>query len=156
TLAHRRVWHLALINLTWQIGGYAIVFWMPQGVKSLSNVYSNTFVGILVMIPYLAGLIAMILVSRSSDRKLERRYHAAIPAVVAGTALILLGPTKLPSLSIALWSAAVMYMGLEGPFFALPNEFLAGSSAAAGLALINSIGAFGGVVGPSIVGAAAS
>jgi ACS family tartrate transporter-like MFS transporter len=59
-LAHRRVWHLALISLTFQIGGYAINFWIPQGVRSLWNLYSNTVVGILVMIPYLAGLFAMI------------------------------------------------------------------------------------------------
>ena len=45
------------------------------------------------MIPYLVGLLAMVLVSRSSDRRMERKYHAAIPAEVAGIALLSLGAT---------------------------------------------------------------
>src|SRR5215831_11678421 len=105
-LAHRRVWHLAFISFTYQMGGYAINFWMPQAVKSLSTLYSNTVVGVLVMIPYLAGLVVMILVSRRSDRRMERRYHAAIPVIVGGTALILLGVTNSPMLSMALWTLA--------------------------------------------------
>jgi ACS family tartrate transporter-like MFS transporter len=83
-LAHPRVWHLASVLFTFDIGLYAMSFYMPQAVKSLSSGYSNTAVGILVMVPHLAGLMAMILVSRSSDRRLERRYHATIPAIVGG------------------------------------------------------------------------
>src|SRR5262249_16797775 len=141
----------------YQIGAYAIVFWMPQAIKSLFTLYSNTVVGSLVMIPYLAGLVAVILVSRSSDRTLERRYHAAIPLLVAGLALILLGPTRLPSLSIAVWAFAAMGIyAFLGPFYSLPSDFLAGISAASGLAFVNSIGSLGAILGPSLVGAAAS
>jgi sugar phosphate permease len=156
-LAHHRVWHLACISFTYQIGGYAIVFWMPQAVKSLSNLYSNTVVGILVLIPHLAGLAAKILVSRSSDRKLERKCHAALSLIVGGVALILLGTPNSALLSIVLWSFAAMGAnGSEGPFWSLPGDFLKGASAASGIALITSIGSLGGFVGPSIVGAAAS
>jgi ACS family tartrate transporter-like MFS transporter len=42
---------------------------------------------------------------------------------------------------------------LLGPFWSLPNEFLAGYSAAAGIALINSLGNLGGFVGPYAMGA---
>src|SRR5262247_1689796 len=72
------------IVFTFQIGQYALFFFMPQAVRSLSGVNSNAVAGILVMVPYLAGLLAMIAVSRSSDRRLERRYHVAIPGVVGG------------------------------------------------------------------------
>ena len=128
---------------------------MPQAVKWLSNDYSNTMVGILVMVPNLVGLVAMILISRSSDRRLERRYHAAIPLLVGGLALILLDTTNLPWLSIALWCAAMGMEGFMGPFWSIPSEFLTGTGAASGIALITSIGSLGGFVGPSIIGAAA-
>jgi ACS family tartrate transporter-like MFS transporter len=49
-LSHRRVWHLACVSFTFQIGVYAILFWMPQAVRSVSSLYSNTAVGFLVMI----------------------------------------------------------------------------------------------------------
>ena len=153
-LANTRVWHLACISFTYQVATYAIFFWMPQAVKSLSD-YSNTAVGILVMIPHLAGLVAMIFVSRSSDHRLERRYHAAVPLVIGGIALILLGTTNSPWLSVTLWCFANFgNYGFEGPFWSLPSDFLAGSAAAVGIALVTSFGSLGGFVGTSIVGAA--
>ena len=156
-LAHPRVWHLAAAGFAFDVALYAMSFYMPQAVKSLSREYSNTLVGILVMAPHLAGLAGMVLVSRSSDRRLERRYHAAVPAAAGGIALILLGATRSHVVSIALWSVAAMGIySFFGPFFSMPSRFLAGPSAASGIALINSIACLGGFVGPSIIGAVAS
>jgi ACS family tartrate transporter-like MFS transporter len=86
--ANGRVWHLIWIGFPFYISVYTLNFWMPQLVKSLFGRYSNSMVGILVMIPSVAGLLAMVLVSRRSDRRLERRYHAAVPAMIGGLALL--------------------------------------------------------------------
>jgi ACS family tartrate transporter-like MFS transporter len=77
-LRHGRVWHLAAIYFTMIVASYSMVFWMPQAIQAMARGRSNTIVGLLVMVPHLVGLFAMILVSRSSDRTLERRFHAAI------------------------------------------------------------------------------
>jgi ACS family tartrate transporter-like MFS transporter len=153
-LANKRVWHLASIDFSTLIGMYSLAFWMPQVVKSFSNRYSNSSVGFLVMIPYLVALLAMILVSRSSDRRLERRYHAAIPLTLGGIALMLLGTAASPWSSIALLSFAAMGVySFLGPFWTMPSEFLTGYSAASGIALITSIANLGGFVGPYAIGA---
>lgn len=155
-LSHPRVWHLTFIEFMFAIALYAMSFYMPQAVQSLSRGYSNTTVGVLVMVPHLAGLIAMVLVSRSSDRRLERRYHAAFSAMVGGTALMLLGTTVSPVVSITLWSfAAIGIYGFLGPFWSLPSEFMTGFAAAAAIALVNTAGGLGGVAGPSAIGALA-
>jgi ACS family tartrate transporter-like MFS transporter len=134
-----------------------MTFYMPQAVKALSSGQSNTALGILVTIPHVAGLATMIIVSRSSDRRMERRFHSAIPLAIGGAALLLLGLTRSPIVSISLWSFVAMGLyGFFGPFFSIPGRSLAGYSAAAGIALINSVGNLGGFVGPSIVGAAAT
>jgi MFS transporter, ACS family, tartrate transporter len=151
-----RVWHLTAIYFAALLGFYSMIFWMPQLVKALSSQYSNTTVGLLVMIPYLLGLPVMILVGRSSDRKLERRYHAAIPLMIAAASLILLGmiPSGWVFLWITLWClVAAGIFSMWGPFWSLPNEFLTGFSAAAGIALINCFGNLGGFVGPYAIGA---
>jgi ACS family tartrate transporter-like MFS transporter len=156
-LASGRVWHLVLIYFGMTAGVWALQSWTPQLVKSLASLYSNSTIGLLVAIPYLVGLPAMIIVSRSSDRKLERRYHVAIPAIVAAGALVLLGATRSPFHSLILLSflAAGVY-SYFGPFWALPSEFLTGFSAAAGIALINSVGALGGFAGPYMIGTIAT
>ena len=133
-----------------------MVFWMPQFMKALSRQYSNTTVGTLVMVPYVIGFTAMILVGHRSDRALERRYHAALPAIIGAIFLVLLGTTTPNSalFSVMLWSfAASGIYSLWGPFWSLPSEFLTGFSAAAGIALINSFGNLGGFVGPYAIGA---
>jgi ACS family tartrate transporter-like MFS transporter len=110
----------------------------------------------LMMIPYLAGLVALIFVSRSSDRRLERRYHAATPLFAGGLALILLGSTSSSWLSIVLWTFAALGYAFMGPFWSVPGDFLSGKAAASGIALITSIGSLGGFVGPYVVGTAAN
>jgi ACS family tartrate transporter-like MFS transporter len=156
-LASGRVWHLVLTYFGMMVGLYALTSWAPQLVKTLSSHYSNSMVGLLLAIPNLVALAAMIFVSRSSDRTLERRYHVAIPAIMAGTALALLGTIRSPFYSVALLCllAAGIYSSL-GPFWALPSEFLTGFSAAAGIALINSVGNLSGLAGPYTIGAIAT
>ena len=76
---------------------------------------------------------------------------------MAGMAFLLLGTTHSPFSSLVLLSlAAIGANSSLGPFWALPNQFLTGYSAAAGIALINSLGNLGGLVGPYVVGAITS
>lgn len=153
-LTSGRVWQLVAIYFGMLTSLYSLNFWAPQLVNSLSSGSSNIFIGFLVMIPSLVGLAAMILISRRSDRTLERRYHVAIPAITGGVALVLLGSAHSTSLAVALLSfVAIGVYGFFGPFWALPSGFLAGFSAAAGLALINSAGNLAGFVGPFAIGA---
>jgi len=148
-----RVLYLAFAEFGILIGSYTFQFWTPQLIKSFSSQYSNTAVGMLVMIPHLVGGIAMVLVSFSSDRRSERSYHAGVPVLLGGISLLLIGVFHSPFTLIALLSLlAVAAYAWTGPFFALPSEFLTGSAAAAGIGLINSIGNLGGFVGPYAMG----
>jgi MFS transporter, ACS family, tartrate transporter len=155
-LANGRVWHLVVIYFGMMIGLYALNSWAPQLVKSLPSLYSNSMIGLLLTIPSLVALAAMIFVSRSSDHKLERRYHVAIPAIMGAAALVLLGTTRSPLYSLTLLTVlAVGVYSFLPPFWALPSEFLTGFSAAAGIALINSVGNLGAFAGPYMIGAIA-
>jgi len=155
-LAHKRVWYLTAIYFPATVGWYATAFWMPQLIKAISTDYSNTALGLLVMIPYLVAFVAMILVGRSSDRRLERRYHAAIPLIIGAISFLALSTISARSVlfSVALW--CLVASGIQcawSPIWSLPNEFLTGFSAAAGIAFINSVGNLGGFVGPYAMGA---
>jgi len=156
TLKDPRVWHLTAAYFTLLIAFWVLTFWMPQLLKDLSSRYSNTTVGVLVMIPYLVSLAVMIGVGRSSDAKMERRYHAVVPLMIASLSFVLLATSAggSPFLSVLLWCAvASSIYSVFGPFWALPSRFLTGASAAAGIACINALGNVGGFVGPYAVGA---
>lgn len=148
-----RVLHLIVIYFGMMIGSYTLSFFAPELVKSLSTKYSNSLVGYLVTIPYLAALAGMILVGRSSDRRMERRYHAAACLLLGGIGFLSLSVAHSPFASVVLLSVlAIGYCSSLGPFWAMPSEFLTGFSAASGIAVINSVGNLGGFVGSFIVG----
>ena len=153
-LATARVWTLTAIYFGILTGLYAFSFWAPLLVKSLAGGSANTTVGLLVMIPSAVGALSMVLLSRHSDRRNERRYHVAIPVAIAGIALASLGVGS-DSLAFTLMLLCVIAVGIYGffgPFWAIPGAFLSGYGAAAGLALINASGNLAGFVGPYTIG----
>lgn len=151
-LLHPTVWLLALVMFTCQTGSYGLSLWIPQIVKNLSGL-SDFLVGMITALPYAAAAIGMVAIGASSDRTGERFYHIAIPSFIAviGFSLSAWLVSPVPAL-IALTVAAIGDLGSRGPFWALPPQFLTGSAAAGGIALINTIGSVGGFVGPYAVG----
>ncbi|MBO9129389.1 MFS transporter [Bacillus sp. 165] len=152
-LKDSRVWLLTFVYLFYLLGAYGLTFWTPTIIKSISASYTNTQVGLLAMIPAIIGLIAMIWWARQSDRTGERWIHTAVTLIVSAGGLIGSGLAYNPIVSILM--LAVAFAGAYsffGPFWSLPSLFLTESSAAVGIALVNSIGALGGFFGPVLVG----
>lgn len=151
-LTHPVVWLLAIIMFCCQTGSYGLTFWVPSIVNGLSG-YTEFQVGVFSAIPYVAAAIGMVLVSMNSDRTGERFLHVAIPSVVGAIGFIAVGFFASPGLAMAaLAVAAVGDYCTRGPFWAMPGKFLSGSALAGAIALINAMGAVGGIVGPSVVG----
>jgi ACS family tartrate transporter-like MFS transporter len=127
--------------------------WLPKIVQRISGL-STTQVILLSGIPWLAAIPAMITSAWHSDRSGERRWHAALPIVVAGVALYFSVQAG-SNLTLALVAFSVATMALysfPSPFWALPPIFLSGPAAAATIALINSSGNLGGFLGPYAIG----
>jgi ACS family tartrate transporter-like MFS transporter len=151
-LTHPTVWLLAIVMFCCQTGSYGLTFWVPTIVKGLSG-YTEFEVGLFSAIPYIAAAAGMILVGRSSDRSGERFLHVAVPSLVGALGFIAVGYLQAPALAMmALTVAAVGDYSTRGPFWALPGKFLTGAAAAGAIALINSMGALGGAIGPAAVG----
>ena len=152
-LKHREVGLLALAYFFIVTSLYGFNFWLPTIVKALSGL-PNLAVTLIAALPYLIGFIALLFVGVSSDRSGERRWHTAIPMLVAGAGLLLSAAAQSSApLAVAMFciAAAGLYSFFPA-FWALPTTFLAGSAAAASIGLINSIGNLGGFVGPYVVG----
>ena len=151
-LVHPTVWLLALIMFACQCGSYGLTLWIPQIIKGLSGL-SDLEVGVISAIPYIGAAIGMVVIGVSSDRTGERFLHIAVPAFFAaiGFTVSAFMVSPIPGM-IALTIAAIGDLGSRGPFWSLPGRFLTSSASAAGIALINTVGALGGFVGPYAVG----
>jgi D-galactonate transporter len=148
-----KVWFLSLIHFCFVMGIYGIGFWLPSIIKA-TGVKKPLDIGLLTMIPYATSVVAMILVSRSSDRRRERRWHLALAATAASAGLIfstIFGDSTVLSLA-GLALAAAGIISILPLFWSLPTAFLGGTAAAAAIALINSVGNLAGFVSPYLVG----
>jgi D-galactonate transporter len=153
-LTSPRVWLMAAIYFCFIMGLYGVSFWLPQLIKA-TGVKDVLDVGLLSAIPYGFAVVAMVLASRSSDRRGERRWHIGGAAIVGGAGLIASavygGNTVLAMIAL---TAATMGILTSLPlFWTLPTAFLGGTAAAAGIAVINSVGNLAGFVSPFMVGA---
>jgi MFS family permease len=151
-LTSGRVWLLAAVYFTIPVALYAMGFWLPQIVRTAAG-GGDMAIGLLSAIPYAVAAVGMVVIGRNSDRTGERRWHIALSAIGGGAAFALTGFMHGAVPSIAALSLAMLGLAsMLGPFWAFATSFLGGIGAAAGIALVNSVGNVGGFVGPNIIG----
>ncbi|MEQ1693234.1 MAG: MFS transporter [Gemmatimonas sp.] len=150
-----RVWALAFVYLTIAFALYATNFWMPTLVQEFGADRTDyVTVGLITMIPWGLGGIAMVIVGSHSDRTEERRWHVSGSLLVAALGLTVLAMVG----NNAVWSVVALSLVTCGvlstfaTFWSLPTAFLSPTAAAAGIAWINSVGNLGGHFGPDLIG----
>jgi ACS family tartrate transporter-like MFS transporter len=151
-LVSPRIWMLSLVYFGVSTTMYGVTLWLPSVIRSLSGL-SYFLTGIVSALPFVVTAVAMVLVGMSSDRTGERRWHTAVPALVGALALAAAGfgsSTVVVVTCIGL--GLVCAESMVGPFWAMATSRMAGLSAAAGIAVINSLANLGGYFGPDIIG----
>lgn len=146
-----KVWVLCVVYFTLMIGLYGIAFWLPTIVKAF-GIKGYLGVGLVTAIPYGVAVIGMILLSVHSDKTGERRLHYVFNVTSGAIGLVLSGIFA----SNPVWAIVFLSIGTLGVigsmplFWPLPSAFLAGTAAAAGIGIVNSVGNLGGYFGPNI------
>lgn len=143
---------LLILSAGIEVGTSALGYWLPTVLKSMD--ISDLDIGSLISGFGLCGLIAMYLWSRQSDRLHERRWHLAVPMLLCGAGLALSG-LFLAHTALALTALCLAVIGVTSAapiLWSMPERYLPPRIAAAGIALINSVGNVAGVVSPIAVG----
>ena len=151
-LVSPRIWMLSVVYFGVSTTMYGVTLWLPSVIRSLSGL-SYFLTGLVSALPFVVTAIAMVLVGMSSDRTGERRWHTAVPALVGALALAAAGygsSTVVVVTCIGL--GLVCAESIVGPFWAMATSRMVGLSAAAGIAVINSLANLGGYFGPDIIG----
>jgi len=152
-LRNPQLYWLAGMGVAVLVGTGGVFFWLPTIIRK-AGVHDIATVGLLSAIPFAAAIVIQYLNARHSDRTGERRWHVAIPAIVAGIGWIAL-PSVQNSIPLSLAMLTLVTAGtfsLTGPFWILPAQFLSGTALAAGIALLSTLAGIGSVFSPMLVG----
>jgi MFS transporter, ACS family, tartrate transporter len=151
-LVHPGIWIAAVLYFLMLTTNYSYTFWAPTLVRDALGA-SNMVVGLVTGLIACVASVVMLVVSAHSDRKGERFLHAAGCAAVS--ALGCLGAALFSSPLARVVALAIVFIGVAAffaPFWCIPTALLRGTAAAAGIALVNSIGNLGGFAGPYVIG----
>jgi MFS transporter, ACS family, tartrate transporter len=150
-LFNPRVLGLSLVYFGMVAMNYGLGFFLPQIVKTFG--LSTFLTTVVSAAPYAVGVFAMVWWGRRSDHKAERRFHSAFPLVIAAAGIAASTALDDPTLKMVAFCVAGFGIFASLPvFWTLPTAFLSGASAAAGIAVVNSIGNLAGFAGPFAMG----
>ena len=153
-----RVWMLSFIYFGFIYGLYALAFFLPtiiDGFQEQSGVTYDVFQkGLITAVPYLPAAIVMYFWSRDAGKRGLKTWHIAAPAIAGAVSipLALFAGSPIATMAVITVTACAIFAALPN-FWTLPTQFLTGVAAAAGVALINTIGNLAGFSAPYITGA---
>src|SRR5690554_932438 len=151
-LKDKRVLTLALYYLPVTLSIYGLNLWLPTIIKQFSG-GSDLQVGFLSSIPYIFGIIGLLIIPRSTDKLNDRYGHLSFLYALGACGMFFSAWLTSPVMQlIALSVVAFALFSTTAVFWTLPGRFLTGASAAPGIALINSVGNLGGYIGPFGIG----
>lgn len=150
-LTDRRVLLMCLVAVGLVVGTTGVAVWMPQIVKAFGLTTMQT--GFVAAIPSLAMAIAMVASGRHADRTGERIWHVAAPFLASAAGFLLAAAAASPVMGLIGLTVGAAGVGAATPnIWVFPTTLLTGGAAAAGVALINSVGSTGGFFGPAVIG----
>lgn len=152
-LSDPKVWILGLCACGAYTLANAVSFWAPRIIAD-AGVGDVLNLGLFSALPPLAGIVAMLIVGRHSDRTLERRWHAATAWIVAALAMFAISLAHGNVFAVVVLLAvlaAAHYSGLT-VFYSIPSIYLSDRAAATGIAVVTSMGSFAAAASPSLLG----
>jgi ACS family phthalate transporter-like MFS transporter len=152
-LRDRRVYVIAAGWATVPICGTILNYWTPTIIK-LSGVSNLLNIGLLSALPYIVGAVAMLFIARSSDLRLERRWHFAVSttAGAAGATILTTLTHNWPASIACLSLVSISYFAAAAIIWTIPPAYLKGNAAAGGIGVISSLGQVGAFFAPVALG----
>lgn len=149
-LSQPRLLYFGLLYALIQMSVYGVTFYLPSQVARLLGRQAGLLVGCVSAIPWICALIAAFIVPRIAAWTGRRALCGAV-ALASAAAGIALSTNGSPAIALgALCVATAGFIGAQPVFWTFPTSEFSGKDAAAGIALINSLGALGGFIAPNI------
>lgn len=144
---------LVALNFFYQTGDYGYTLWLPTILKNLTGA-NMAGVGLLAIVPFVATIIGIYVISMLSDKTGKRRLWVMISLLCFAAAL--LASVVLRHNTIAAYIALVVcgffLKAATSPFWSIPGRIASPEVAGGARGVINGLGNLGGFCGPWLVG----
>ena len=144
---------LVILNFFYQTGDYGYTLWLPTILKGLTG-GSMASVGFLAVLPFVATLAGIYVISLFSDRSGKRRLwvrfslYSFAAALVASVVL----REHVVAAYIALVICGFFLKSATGTCWSMPGRIASAEVAGSARGVINGLGNLGGFCGPYLVG----
>ncbi|AJF71639.1 MULTISPECIES: MFS transporter [Raoultella] len=144
---------LVILNFFYQTGDYGYTLWLPTILKGLTG-GNMASVGLLAVLPFVATLAGIYVISLFSDRSGKRRLwvrfslYSFAAALVASVVL----REHVVAAYIALVICGFFLKSATSPFWSMPGRIASAEVAGSARGVINGLGNLGGFCGPYLVG----
>lgn len=152
------IWHptvliLALYNLLGLTALWGLTFWLPSLIVEEGRAIGTA--GFLSAIPYAVSIVMTCIISASSDRMQERRWHLIVPTILAGACMGVagfFGESHVMFLLICISLSFGLWFGRITVYWIMVADAVPKGSAGPAMAIANGIGNLGGFIGPWMFG----
>jgi hypothetical protein len=151
------VWALSAIYFGFVYGLYALAFFLPTIIAGFESQFGSKFSviekGVITGIPYMPAAVILFFWTRDATRRGVKTWHITIPAILGGISIPVALYMQSPAATIAVITvtACAIFAALPN-FWTIPSRFLTGAAAAAGIALINTMGNIAGFAAGYVTG----
>lgn len=144
---------LVILNFFYQTGDYGYTLWLPTILKGLTG-GSMASVGFLAVLPFVATLAGIYVISLFSDRSGKRRLWVRFSLYSFAAALVasVILREHVVAAYIALVVCGFFLKSATSPFWSMPGRIAAPEVAGSARGVINGLGNLGGFCGPYLVG----
>ena len=144
---------LVILNFFYQTGDYGYTLWLPTILKGLTG-GSMASVGFLAILPFMATLAGIYVISLFSDRSGKRRLWVRFSLYCFAAALVssVILREHVVAAYIALVVCGFFLKSATSPFWSMPGRIASPEVAGSARGVINGLGNLGGFCGPYLVG----
>ncbi len=144
---------LVILNFFYQTGDYGFTLWLPFILKNLMG-GDMADIGNMAVIPYIAMIVGIYLLSFLSDRRGKRRFWISLG--LFGFACSLIVSVLLEKYAIGAYITLIVcglfIKAATGPLWSIPGRIASAEVAGSARGVINGLGNLGGFFGPWLMG----
>lgn len=149
------IWVVIGVYFTHQVAVYSLSYFLPTMVHGFDANMSSLMIGLITAIPWIAAAIGSTLLPRFGTTVMRQKsmVSGGLVSVAIGLVIAAVSQGNLALAVVGFSFAAFWFFVIQSMLFTFPGRRLSGAAVAAGIAMVNMFGLFGGFFGPTMMGA---